>query len=157
MQIEIRPARATDANTVVAFNIALADESEGKLLDRITVEHGVAAVLADPGKGRYYIAERDGVAIGQLMLTFEWSDWRNGTFWWIQSVYVNREYRGQGVFSRLYRFVERQAREDDGACGLRLYVDKGNTHAAQVYRALGMTEAHYDLFEIDFAEQGAAA
>ncbi len=154
MQIDIRPARDHDAATVVEFNIALAAQSEEKALDRTTVEQGVAAVLADPAKGRYYIAECDGEAIGQLMLTFEWSDWRNGMFWWIQSVYVREPFRGQGVFGALYRFVEAQAREGGGACGLRLYVDKGNTHASRVYRALGMQETHYDLFEVDFSDHG---
>lgn len=146
----IRAASAADIETIAAFNAALATESEGKSLDGKTLRTGLTALFADPNKGRYFLAEQAGRVVGQTMLTYEWSDWRNGIFWWIQSVYVIPEARGKGVFGALYRHIEKLATADPGVCGLRLYVDKNNTSATRVYRQLGMQDAHYDMLERDF-------
>jgi ribosomal protein S18 acetylase RimI-like enzyme len=146
----VRPARADDLAVLVDFNAALARETESRELDRPTLERGVATLLADPTKGRYFVAEDDGVVVGALCITYEWSDWRNAVFWWIQSVYVRAEHRRTGVYTALYRAIEAQAREDAGVCGLRLYVDHDNARAQSVYAALGMRESHYRFFEIDF-------
>ncbi|HET6582356.1 MAG TPA: GNAT family N-acetyltransferase, partial [Nannocystaceae bacterium] len=132
------------------FNAALARETEGKALDRDRLTAGVAALLADEAKGRYFVATRDGVVVGALCITYEWSDWRNGVFWWIQSVYVPASARRQGVYSALYRHVDALARASAGVCGLRLYVDHDNERAQAVYAALGMRASHYRCFEVDF-------
>ncbi|HET8552102.1 MAG TPA: GNAT family N-acetyltransferase [Gammaproteobacteria bacterium] len=146
----VRPATAADQHAIVAGNLAMAQETEQKRLDEATVSAGVAALLADPARGVYYVAEEDGRLVGQLALTWEWSDWRNGTFWWIQSVYVVPDRRGAGIFKTLYRYVIDEARRCDGVCGVRLYVDKANDNAMTVYRRLGMEVTHYDLLEVDF-------
>lgn len=150
MSTVIRAATPADLDTVVRFNLALAAESEGRKLDEAVLAAGVAALLNDAAKGCYFLAERDGVVIAQTMITYEWSDWRNGVFWWIQSVYVTAEHRGTGVFGQLYRHIHKRALENPDVCGLRLYVDQENQHAADIYRALGMREAHYDMLELDF-------
>jgi GNAT superfamily N-acetyltransferase len=131
----------------VEFNRLLALESEHKVLDPAILEAGVAAVLADPGRGRYFVAEGEGGMMGQLMLTTEWSDWRNGWFWWIQSVYVCAEARRQGVFRALYEHVEGLARQDASVVGLRLYVEEENLHAQETYLRLGMERTGYLLLE----------
>ena len=146
----VRPATARDLAVLVDFNAALARETEAKALDRTTLERGVAALLADGSKGQYFVAERDGMVVGALCITYEWSDWRNAVFWWIQSVYVREEARRQGVYTALYGDVERRARASADVCGLRLYVDHDNERAQSVYAALGMRESHYRFFEIDF-------
>lgn len=151
--IRVRVAAPADRDFVVAANIALALETEQKALDRAMVERGVAAQIADPARGRYYLAERGGEVAGQLALTWEWSDWRNGTFWWIQSVYVPEVHRGHGVFRALYEYVLNEARRHDDVCGLRLYVDKSNRRAREVYLRLGMSATHYDLLEVDFTAE----
>lgn len=148
--LQIREATPADLDTVVRFNLALAKESENRALDEDRLTAGVAALLADADKGTYFVAERNGEVIAQTMITFEWSDWRNGNFWWIQSVYVAAAHRGTGVFSQLYRHIHERARDTPSVTGLRLYVDKENQHAADIYRALGMQEAHYDMLEVDF-------
>lgn len=150
MTDNIRAATPADLDTIVDFNQALAEESEGRELDPVQIRGGVAALLADPGKGCYFLLERDGQVVGQTMITFEWSDWRNGVFWWIQSVYVHADHRGTGAFSALYRHIRDRALSEKDVCGIRLYVDKTNQHAADIYRALGMQDAHYDMLEIDF-------
>src|SRR5262245_49409694 len=147
--VRIRAARAGDLDTIVAFNEAIATETEGLTLDRARLSTGVAALLADARKGRYWIAERDGAPVGQCMVTFEWSDWRDGDFWWIQSVYVAAPHRGSGVYRALHQEVERAARAE-GACGLRLYVEKHNRAAQSVYAKLGLAPAPYDMMERDF-------
>ena len=154
--LRIRPAVAADAPVIADFNRCLARETEHRELDPTRVGAGVAAVLADPAKGRYLVAEADGRVVGQLMLTFEWSDWRNGCFWWIQSVYVEAAHRGCGVFTRLYRHVERLAREDAGVCGLRLYMEHHNAPARAAYEKLGMKAAGYEVFEVDFVPPSTA-
>lgn len=147
--IEIREAGANDHDTIVAFNAAIARETEDLRLDEARLRAGVAAVLADSSKGRYFVAHESGHVVGQIMITTEWSDWRNGDFWWIQSVYVQPEARGRGVFSLLYRFVEAAARQQ-GARGLRLYVDADNQRATDIYARLGMHASQYRMMEIDF-------
>lgn len=138
---------------------ALALETEAKVLAPDTILEGVRAGVADAAKARYFIAVGTAVAaggetlatpVGTLMLTREWSDWRNGDWWWIQSVYVDPAYRRRGVLSALYRHVEQRARETDGVIGLRLYVERDNAVAQQTYAALGMSDAGYLIYESQF-------
>jgi GNAT superfamily N-acetyltransferase len=150
MNITIRRATAADAETVARFNQALAEESEGVTLDPNVVRQGVEEAFRDPAKGFYTVAEADGRVIGQMMVTFEWSDWRNGTFWWLQSVYVRPEYRKQGVYRRIYEHVLDEAKARNDVCGVRLYVDKDNRTAQQVYQRLGLHPAQYAMYEVDF-------
>ena len=150
MELNIRAARAEDATVIAGFNRALARETEGRELDPERSGPGVRAVLADATKGRYHVAESEGRVVGQLMLTFEWSDWRNGMFWWIQSVYVAPECRGLGVFSALYKRVEAEARATEGVCGLRLYMEHHNDRARAAYVRLGLRPAGYEVLETDF-------
>jgi len=132
----------------------MAWETEGKGLDPETTWLGTKAVLEDAAKGFYLIAEREGLFVGQLLVTFEWSDWRNGTFWWIQSVYVVPEARRTGVYRALHAFVLEKARAEKNVCGVRLYVEKQNERAQATYHAMGMSDAHYDIYEIDFVLGG---
>jgi len=150
MSETIRPATTDDAEFLAAGNAAMALETEHKRLDREIVGAGVRAALADPAKGRYFVAERDGRPVGQLMLTYEWSDWRNGMFWWIQSVYVLPEARRSGVFRALFRHVEQLAGRDPGVCGIRLYVERENSRAQATYRHCGLHDAEYVVMEVDF-------
>ncbi len=150
MKIEIREANTDDANTIAGFNQLIARETEGKELDEKTILAGVSRLLADRSRGRYWLAEVDGRVVGQTMVTYEWSDWRNGNVWWIQSVYVLGEFRRQGIFSALYAAVESLAREDQDACGIRLYVEKQNKRAQATYRALGMQGDTYLVMESMF-------
>lgn len=145
--VRIRRATRNDLGTLVAFNRAMAQETEGKALDPTTVAAGVAEALSDPARSRYFIAERDGRIVGQTMVTTEWSDWRNGFFWWIQSVYVERACRRRGVFRSLYQHIREVARHTDGVCGLRLYVHHENRRAMNVYSELGMQRTDYLLYE----------
>jgi ribosomal protein S18 acetylase RimI-like enzyme len=149
-----RPAQPTDAEVIVEFNVRLAAESEGKRLDRETLRRGVAAVLADRAKGRYFVAvaESKGEVIGQVMLTYEWSDWRDGFIWWIQSVYVAEPHRRRGVFRALFEHVRREAEADPGVVGLRLYVEEHNTRAHATYGNLGMNRPGYFVMETMFAD-----
>jgi ribosomal protein S18 acetylase RimI-like enzyme len=147
MQIQIRLARPDDWPTIVDFNIRLAIESEGKELDRQHVEPGVKAVLADPRKGRYLVAEVDGCIAGQLMHTYEWSDWRNGDIWWLQSVYVIPDFRRRGIFRALFDRLQSEAEADPGVVGLRLYVEDNNQHAHETYRNLGLTPGGYFVLQ----------
>jgi len=145
--MRIRNATRTDLSFIFAANAALAAETEGHTLDPALLRPGVQAVLDDPALGRYFIAEADGQPIGQLMTTFEWSDWRNGLFLWIQSVYVLPGHRGNGVFSALFDHLRAMARDDARICGIRLYVDRGNERARQVYARLGMHPSNYGVME----------
>src|SRR6476661_8142507 len=129
MTLTLRRATAADEAVLVAFNTAIAWETEHKKLDPAVLTAGVRAVLADPSRGFYTVAERDGAVVGQMLITFEWSDWRNGWFWWIQSVYVRADARRGGVFRALYREIERQAAADPTVIGLRLYVERENERA----------------------------
>ena len=146
----IRNATPGDAGTIADFNSRLAFETEGPYLAPELVGPGVEAMLADPSKGQYWVAEADGRVIGQIMVTYEWSDWRNGMIWWVQSVYVDSEFRRGGVFSALYRHVESLARDDPGVCGLRLYVDRRNERAQRTYESLGMNMTEYRVMETLF-------
>ncbi|HEX4965205.1 MAG TPA: GNAT family N-acetyltransferase [Thermoanaerobaculia bacterium] len=143
----IRAGRIGDAATLVDFQLRMARETEDLELDHDTVVRGVAAVLADPGKGSYWLAERPGEVVGSLLTTFEWSDWRDGMVLWIQSVYVVPAERGRGVYRALYEGLKRRVEDDPSLKGLRLYVDRRNTAAQRVYERLGMTREHYELFE----------
>jgi len=143
----LRRAVPADAPTIVEFNRLLAEESEGKVLDPAVLAAGVAAGLADPDKALYFVAEEAGRIVGQLMLTREWSDWRNGWIWWIQSVYVSPEARRRGIFRALYGHVETLASADPQVIGLRLYVEKDNHAAQQTYLSLGMERTGYLVLE----------
>jgi GNAT superfamily N-acetyltransferase len=128
----------------------MARETEAKELDPERSRLGVEAVFAEPSRGTYYVALRGDELVGALMLTHEWSDWRNGVFWWIQSVYVVPTARRGGVFRALYQHVLERARAQRDVCGLRLYVDATNRGAQEVYARMGMGAAHYRMFELDF-------
>jgi len=145
--MKIRTATLADLPFIAEANAALATETEGKVLEAALLHPGVRAVLEDPALGRYYIAEIDGQAAGQLMTTSEWSDWRNGLFIWIQSVYVLPAHRGDGVFRALFGHLESLAREDPKICGIRLYVDRNNARAQEVYGRMGMHRSNYGVME----------
>jgi GNAT superfamily N-acetyltransferase len=145
--IIVRPATMADLDTIVAFNQAMALESERKQLDPATITDGVRNALQDQTRCRYFVAELDGKTAGQTMVTFEWSDWRNGFFWWIQSVYVDPGFRGRGVFRALYNHIRDLARGRRDVCGLRLYVHRNNSRAIEAYRKLGMPLTDYLLCE----------
>ena len=142
----IRPAGNEDLDALVAGNMALAEETERVSLDSSTLRQGIQALLESRAPGRYWVAELDGRVVGQLLITYEWSDWRNRMVWWIQSVYVVPEARGLGVMRALYSHARNEA-VAAGAGGLRLYVDTSNTRAQAVYAALGMNGDHYRVFE----------
>ncbi len=146
VDISIRRATRDDAPTIAAFNRAMAAETEGLQLDEPTLLAGVGAVFDEPGNGFYLVAEAGGRSAGCLMVTYEWSDWRNARFWWIQSVYVAEPFRRCGVYRTLHEHVADLARSA-GACGLRLYVERNNARAQQTYRRLGMDETVYRMFE----------
>ena len=148
--IQIRAARAADAATIAHFNTLLAQETEARLLEPGQLRRGVEGVLADPARGTYWVAEIDAQIVGQLLITSEWSDWRNGFFWWIQSVYVPQRWRSQGVFQSLYSHVRRLASERAEICGLRLYVEASNARAKQTYERIGLARTHYEVYEVDF-------
>ena len=152
MPMSIRAAELADLETIARFNQSMAMETEGKSLASATIRMGVGAVLQDPAKGVYYLAENEDGIIGQMMLTTEWSDWRNADFWWIQSVFVDPAWRGQKVFSALYRHVESLARQEPEVCGLRLYVERDNARAQSTYEALGMHTTNYLVMESMFTE-----
>lgn len=149
--MKIREADSTDVDVIADFNSRLAWETEQRQLPSATVQSGVAALLSDPAKGTYFLAEIDGSVVGQLLITYEWSDWRNGNFWWIQSVYVAADFRQQGIFRALFAHVQHQAKTQHGVCGLRLYVEHNNHSAQSSYERLGMTRTHYQLFELDWS------
>jgi GNAT superfamily N-acetyltransferase len=145
--MRIRPATAADLDVVCDFNARLAFESEGKTLDRSLLVPGVAALLADPTKGRYFVAEIEDRVVGQMALTFEWSDWRNGWFWWIQSVYVHPDHRRRGIFASLFRHLEEEARGEKDVIGIRLYVEAENDAAHATYEKLGLKRTTYSVRE----------
>lgn len=149
----VRDAAASDIAFIVDANAAMAMETESRVLDPEVLRHGVAAVFAQPARGFYLIAEHAGRPAGCLLVTFEWSDWRNRDWWWLQSVYVVAPARRAGVFRAMHREVERRAAAC-GAAGLRLYVDADNERAKATYRSLGMGAAHYEMFEREHATTG---
>lgn len=144
--ILVRRAVGADAQTIVRFNAAMASETEGLKLDPATLSQGVAAALADSSKAIYFVAETHGAVIAQLMVTHEWSDWRNGDIWWVQSVYVDPDFRQRGIFRMLYEHTRRSA-AGAGAVGMRLYVEENNRLAQDVYVRLGMQQSHYRIME----------
>jgi GNAT superfamily N-acetyltransferase len=146
--MKIREATVADIPFIVSANAALAQETEGQLLDPGLLQPGVRAVFEDPSLGRYFLADVDGRAVGQLMTTHEWSDWRNGLFLWIQSVYVLPDYRGSGAFKALFAHLQQIARIDARVCGIRLYVDRDNERAQEVYARLGMHRSNYGVMEL---------
>jgi ribosomal protein S18 acetylase RimI-like enzyme len=146
----IRIGQPGDVRALVDFNVAMARETENKVLSRDIVSTGVVAALQDSNHGFYVVAEKAGAIAGSLLVTKEWSDWRNAEFWWIQSVYVGPRYRRQGVYRRLYEFVRQQAHVEGNVCGFRLYVERDNQVAQQTYRSLGMRETVYRLYEEEF-------
>jgi GNAT superfamily N-acetyltransferase len=142
----IRPATRDDIPALAAWNLAMAWETEARRLDPAVLARGVGAVFDEPRRGFYLVAERDGAAVGGLLVTYEWSDWRDGDFWWIQSVYVAPEARRGGVFRLLHAEVVRRARAA-GAVGVRLYVETENRRAQATYEGLGMQRCHYFMYE----------
>jgi GNAT superfamily N-acetyltransferase len=148
--IQIREGRPEDTAIIADYNRRMALETEGKQLDAKTVAKGVEQGLHQPEKCRYFVAETQDLVIGQAMVTYEWSDWRNGDLWWIQSVYVHSNHRRQGVFKRLYQHIETLARKDSKVKGLRLYVEEENTAGQAVYKKLGMSHAGYHVYEREF-------
>lgn len=150
MPIRIRDATPDDCAVVAEFNTRLAVETEETRLEPAIIGPGVARILGDPALGRYWLAEAEGEVVGQIMVTHEWSDWRNGMLWWLQSVYVRRDHRRAGVFTALYRHVERLAREDPDVVGIRLYVERDNTRAQDTYARLGMQRTAYQVMQVEF-------
>ena len=148
--IRIRQGTTSDINRIAEFQQALAQESEGKTLDDDLLLKGIQKIFQDEGRGFYLIAESGDQVVGALMITYEWSDWRNANFWWIQSVYVDSKWRRQGVYRALHDYVDDIARSRNDICGIRLYVERNNTVAQQTYNSLGMSQSHYHLYEIDF-------
>lgn len=142
-----REANPADVDTIVGFQIAMAEETERLRLDREICTLGVRAVLDNATLGRYFVGEADDSIVASTLITYEWSDWRNGVVWWIQSVYVRPEYRRQGVYAGMYQHLQTLAQNDRHARGMRLYVDRRNESAQQVYTRLGMNGEHYQVFE----------
>ncbi len=145
--IKVRLAKPMDADRLIEFNLRMAEETEDKQLDSKVLASGVNAILADPKYGFYLVAEVDGEVVGSLMVTTEWSDWRNGRFWWIQSVYVAPKFRRQGVFRALYEDARGRAKNETCVCGCRLYVERDNAPAQIVYSRLGLKETKYKMLE----------
>jgi ribosomal protein S18 acetylase RimI-like enzyme len=148
----IRPGRLDDVERLVAFSQAMALETEGRRLDTDRLQRGTRALLNSTVHGFFMVAERPQTnqVVGQLMITYEWSDWRNALFWWIQSVYVEQAWRRQGVFRSLHAKVIERAKADPGVCGVRLYVESENRIAQEVYRKVGLKPSSYAVFENDF-------
>jgi len=151
--IHIRTATIDDAERIASFNVALASESERKELASHVVTSGVRRALEDPTHCKYYVAEVAGNVVGQTMITREWSDWRAGFFWWIQSVYVHPEHRRKGVFRLLHQHIREEAMHEPGVCGLRLYVHHTNDRALKTYEGLNMRVADYHLCEEEFPQR----
>lgn len=145
--MKIRLATPEDAERLIEFNQAMALETEGKRLDPDVLKSGVEAVFADPQKGSYVVAHEDEKIVGGLLITAEWSDWRNKWFWWIQSVYILPENRGNSLYRQMYEFVKRLAAEKGDVCGFRLYVEKENERAQRVYEKVGMKRSYYLMYE----------
>jgi ribosomal protein S18 acetylase RimI-like enzyme len=151
IKITIRRSTPNDIQTIVNFNMEIARETENINLSHQKLTDGVIALFEDDKKGFYIVAECDGSVVGQTMITYEWSDWRNSIFWWIQSVYVLPDYRKIGVFRSIFEQIKSMATQSN-VCGLRLYVVKDNTIAKKAYQSLGMNESHYDLYEMTIRE-----
>jgi ribosomal protein S18 acetylase RimI-like enzyme len=145
--LTLRRAELRDADTIARFNAQMASETEGKELIEDVIGAGVRKLLATPALGFYLVSEHESRVVACLMITNEWSDWRNGLFWWIQSVYVEKDFRRQGVYRRMYEHVREMAKADGGVCGFRLYVEKDNETAHATYTSLGMKETDYLIYE----------
>lgn len=145
--VSIRRAQPGDAKVIAYFNQAMARETENKELIPETILAGVHTLLNQPAHGFYIVAEINDKVVACLMITMEWSDWRNSLFWWVQSVYVLPDYRRQGIYRQLYSFIKELAENEPSVCGLRLYVEQDNTRAQKTYKALGMQQTPYRLFE----------
>jgi len=143
----IRDATPNDLPAIIDFQLRMAIETENLKLDIATLTRGAKEVFNDPSKGKYYVAKQNGKVIGCLMTTFEWSEWRNGNVLWIQSVYIDEKFRGQGVFRKLYAHLQTLVNRDPSLKGIRLYVDKKNDEAQRVYRKMGMNGDHYLVYE----------
>ncbi len=152
--LNIRRAKPEDAATIASFSAAMALETEGRRLDLDRLHEGTIALFESPDRGFFMVAELeqagDHQLLGQLMITYEWSDWRNGVFWWIQSVYVDPAWRRQSVFRRMHETVMATAKTSPNVCGVRLYVEGNNNTAQAVYRRVGLTPSSYVIFETDF-------
>jgi len=148
--IQIREGRPEDAAIIAEYNRRMALETEGKKLDSETVRKGVEQGLLQLNKCRYFVAEAGDSVVGQAMVTYEWSDWRNGDLWWIQSVFVHPDHRRHGIFTKLYQHIEALARKDSRVRGLRLYVEEENAAGQAVYKKLGMSHAGYHVYEREF-------
>jgi ribosomal protein S18 acetylase RimI-like enzyme len=146
MEFVVREGDTDDVQRIVLFNQAMARETEGRELDRKTLTKGVESLLKDPAKGRYFVAVLGDEVVGQVMITTEWSDWRNGQVWWLQSVYVSKRHRREGVYRRLHEQV-RETALSEKAIGIRLYVERDNLPAQETYRNLGMAASQYLMFE----------
>lgn len=150
----VRPAHVGDLDLLVSFSLAMAQETEGRQLDKARLRQGTQAIFDEPARGFYLVAEAKSqpkpTIVGQLMVTFEWSDWRNATFWWIQSVYVRPDWRRQGVYRAMHQHVLREAKERTDVCGIRLYVERENHGAQQAYHRMGLSPSAYQVFEEDF-------
>jgi GNAT superfamily N-acetyltransferase len=149
IEIKIRQASLTDVAVIAEFNRRLAVETEDLVLEPACIEAGVAALLSNPAKGIYFVAEVNGAVVGQLMITYEWSDWRNGILWWLQSVYVKEEFRRLGVFRALFDYLRELAAATPEVRGLRLYMHAENARARQSYERLGMKHTKYEVFEME--------
>ena len=145
--VEVRRARLDDHRFIVSFQQKMAQETEGHFLVEKVISEGVNTILRDPSKGYYYVACVDNTPIASLMITYEWSDWRNGNIWWIQSVYVDAQFRGKGVYRKMYEYIKAEVSTDKSIAGIRLYVYNENTRAQEVYKKLGMTGGNYQVFE----------
>jgi ribosomal protein S18 acetylase RimI-like enzyme len=152
--LNVRLAMPEDASTIASFSAAMALETEGRRLDLDRLYDGTIALLESPDRGFFMVAELekadDRPLLGQLMITYEWSDWRNGAFWWIQSVYVDPAWRRRSVFRRMHETVMANAKTSPNVCGVRLYVEESNGAAQAVYRKVGLTPSSYTIFETDF-------
>ncbi|WP_298772690.1 GNAT family N-acetyltransferase [uncultured Shewanella sp.] len=145
--MQIRQAQQNDKAALVAFNLAMAKETEGRDLDVTLLNQGVSRLIESPEKGFYLVADIEGEIAGSLMVTFEWSDWQAKDYYWIQSVYISPQYRRQGIYKKLYQAVKDRAEAQGGAVSFRLYVEQHNQVAQNTYSALGMQQSHYLLFE----------
>jgi GNAT superfamily N-acetyltransferase len=148
--VTVREATPTDQGHIVGFQQRMALETEGKSLDVGLLELGVASVFQSRDKGFYLVAEADDQVVGSLLITYEWSDWRNANFWWVQSVYVDAPWRRRGVYRAMHAYIHGIANSRDDICGVRLYVERSNHVAQRTYDSMGMSRSHYDMYETDF-------
>ncbi len=143
----VRLATASDIPSLIEFQLAMAWETENLTLDKVTLSKGIESLFHDPAKGNYYVTQENEVVIGCLMITYEWSDWRNGNVLWVQSVYIHKQHRAKGVYKKMYQYIQELVKNSADFRGIRLYVDKTNLDAQKVYQQLGMDGEHYQVFE----------